>query len=112
MNKGIKLLVAIQLMLVTSVFGINDTTLSETSVIELTADIFENVSVKPGEESAKITWGLSHEAYSKLKNRVKNSSLLTIQKLERKDQKPGIVVETGCSLNQLALMQLHTNWKI
>jgi len=67
MNKGIKLLVAIQLMLVTAVFGINDTTSSvETSATELTSDIFENVSVKPGEESAEITWALSHEAFSQL----------------------------------------------
>ena len=55
MNKGIKLLVAIQLMLVAVVFAQNDTTLYvESSAIELTSDMFQNVSVKPGEESEKI----------------------------------------------------------
>ena len=68
MNKGIKLLVAIQLMLVTVVFAQNDTTLYvESSAIELTPDMFQNVSVEPGEESAKLSWSISHDVYEQLK---------------------------------------------
>ena len=90
MNKGIKLLVAIQLMLVTVVFAQNDTTLYvESSAIELTSDMFQNVSVEPGEESAKITWGLSHEAYSQLKNQGKQLVITYNTKIGKKRAKKG-----------------------
>jgi len=90
MNKGIKLLVAIQLMLVAVVFAQNDTTLYvESSAIELTSDMFQNVSVKPGEESAKITWGLSHEAYSQLKNQGKQLVITYNTKIGKKRAKKG-----------------------
>ncbi|MDB4324527.1 Na/Pi symporter, partial [Crocinitomicaceae bacterium] len=78
------------LMLVAVVFAQNDTTLYvESSAIELTSDMFQNVSVKPGEESAKITWGLSHEAYSQLKNQGKQFVITYNTKIGKKRSKKG-----------------------
>ncbi|MDG1147254.1 MAG: Na/Pi cotransporter family protein [Crocinitomicaceae bacterium] len=72
MIKGLRLLLAIQLFLFTGVFANTEATTDSTETVtavnfNFTPDIFQNVSSKGGEESAKITWSINHEAYTALK---------------------------------------------
>lgn len=68
MTKGIKFLFALQLLFSTALFA-NQDTIAETvqSEIKITSDAIQNVTAKAGEESVKLTWSLSHAAYTKLK---------------------------------------------
>lgn len=57
---------------------------------EYTSDDFVNVSAKPGEESAKISWSIDHEAYEELK--AQNAKLIITYntKIGKKRSKKGI----------------------
>ena len=68
MIKGLRLIFAIQLFLFTGVFASTDSTETSSAVdFKFTSDIFQNVTSKGGEESAKITWAIDHDAYAALK---------------------------------------------
>lgn len=54
-------------LLVSFLFVFTIASYSKADNNELTSDIFQNVTAKGGEESAKIAWGIDHEAYNQLK---------------------------------------------
>ena len=54
-------------LLVSFLFVFTIASYSQATNYELTSEIFQNVTAKGGEESAKIAWGIDHEAYNKLK---------------------------------------------
>jgi len=90
MNKGIKLLVAIQLILLTAVFGKNDSTMNiNETKLELTSDLFQNVVAKGGEENVKISWSLNHDAYAQLKAEGKQLVITYNTKIGKKRSKSG-----------------------
>lgn len=66
MTKGIQFLFALQLLISTAAFATTDSTTTENLAFEYTSDMIQNVHVKAGEESAKLTWSISHEAYEHL----------------------------------------------
>tara|TARA_R110002072_G_scaffold300932_1_gene479239 strand:- start:31683 stop:33824 length:2142 start_codon:yes stop_codon:yes gene_type:complete len=66
MTKGIKLLFAIQLFISTAIFANPDSTSTENLTFEYTSEMIQNVHVKAGEESAKVTWSIAHDAYEHL----------------------------------------------
>lgn len=67
MIKGIKLIIAIQLLISASLFANTDSTSIVTSDFVFSSEMFQNVTAKGGEENAKVAWGLNHEAYEALK---------------------------------------------
>lgn len=68
MTKGIKFLIALQLLFSTALFA-NQDSITETiqNEIAIDSDAIQNVTAKAGEESVKLTWSLSHAAYTLLK---------------------------------------------
>lgn len=58
---------AIQLLISATLFANTDSTTTVTSEFEFTSEMFQNVTAKGGEENAKVTWGLDHDAYAALK---------------------------------------------
>jgi len=95
MIKGLRLLLAIQLFLFTGVFANTEATTDSTETVtavnfNFTSDIFQNISAKGGEESAKISWAIDHDAYAKLK--AKNAKLIITYntKIGKKRSKKGL----------------------
>ena len=95
MIKGLRLLLAIQLFLFTGVFANTEATTDSTETVtavnfKFTSDIFQNISAKGGEESAKISWAIDHDAYAKLK--AKNAKLIITYntKIGKKRSKKGL----------------------
>ena len=94
MVRGIKLLLAIQLFLFTGLYAtIDSTSVNQDNApdgFNFTSDIFQNISAKGGEESAKISWAIDHDAYAKLK--AKNAKLIITYntKIGKKRSKKGL----------------------
>jgi len=70
MIRRLNILFAVQLLISTVVFatGSNDEQLTSND-FEFSSEMIQNVTAKKGAESAKISWGLNHEAYKNLKER-------------------------------------------
>ena len=70
MIRRLNLLLAVQFLISTVVFAtVNNGEQTTVSDFEFTSDMIQNVTAKKGAESAKISWGLNHEAYKNLKER-------------------------------------------
>ena len=69
MTKGIKIWGIIQVFISMAVFAQDDSTTIDVTEpnIEFSADLFQNIHVKKGEESAKISWSINHDIYTQLK---------------------------------------------
>jgi Na/Pi-cotransporter len=88
MIKGIKLFFAIQLLLFTGVLANTDSTSAVD--FKFTSDIFQNVTAKGGEESAKLSWGIDHDAYAALKAMDAKLIITYNTKIGKKRAKQGI----------------------
>lgn len=69
--RKVRLLLALPLFISSIVLGqgtVDSSSVSTAQPVELTPDIFVNFSAKAGEESAKLTWSLDHQAYLYLKS--------------------------------------------
>lgn len=94
MVRSIKLLLAIQLFIFTGLYAtIDSTSVNQDKTpndFNFTPDIFQNISAKGGEESAKISWAIDHDAYAKLK--AKNAKLIITYntKIGKKRSKKGL----------------------
>ena len=68
MIRRFTLLFTIQLLISSIVMGATDTEEQGTTKdFVFTSEMIQNVMAKAGEESAKISWSIDHEAYKKLK---------------------------------------------
>ncbi len=91
MTKGINFLIALQLLLSTALFANQGSTSNsiEPASFEYTSDMIQNVHVKSGEESAKVTWSISHEAYEHLKEQGTQLIISYNTKIGKKRAKAG-----------------------
>ena len=89
MLKKINLLIVLQLFVSALAFGQTENDTIADSAFELTSDIFINVAAKGGEESAKVTWALDHEAFAHLKERDVKLIITYNTKIGKKRSKKG-----------------------
>ena len=92
MTKGIQFLIALQLFIGTALFANTDSTATTSNIsdFEYSSDMFQNVHVKAGEESATVSWSISHDAYEHLKAEGKQLIITYNTKIGKKRAKKKI----------------------
>ena len=95
MLKKIHLLFILQLVFSPFVFSevaldSSNAPVVEETKLELTSDLFVNVTAKPGEENAKVMWSLDHDSYAQLKEQNAKLVITYNTKIGKKRNKKGI----------------------
>jgi phosphate:Na+ symporter len=91
MIKKLNILLVVQLLFAPFMFSQEtEATTIEQSPVALTSDLFVNVHAKAGEESAKISWSISHEVYNQLKASDAKLIITYNTKIGKKRDKKGL----------------------
>lgn len=84
-----KLLIIVAFQLGLTGWGLSETVQDTTTFNSFTEEIFVNFTAKGGEESAKLTWSLDHDAYQFLKANGKKLIITYNTKIGKEKQKKG-----------------------